>query len=472
MVMFKKKKTVVTIVNDEKIYFAELDHRVAKLISQALPLDRFLSDKDGCPIPKAIGHTDNNVLLIPDYWLGSFSFPFQTKKKSLVEAYLERRLGTDRSFATASKRFFDYTDYMTDQGGMGFYAYYLQESTFIQLYEQLVKCGVVPSFITAPGLLWERKLRSLVPDFADGGKLLVCLGGKECFLYLFSTGHYLFSRNIPFPDSEIESSDRLKTITYEINQSLYSFAQQTKSEMREAYLWSSTPSQGYAAELTEMLDREVLDLSAQNRDSQTKALNAEYLGPASLFTAKDLSPSTRFLNLVDKQVKTNLEWRPIQFQGIVVGICVLLLLIGQNAFVWKWSSPRDGAITRRGTLTKTRDRETLNQYYNALEILAQERNRPRAGEALVKVAQSLPENMRLTNMIVEMEQIPSIYLEGISKASGPDQLKDSLSSLLTGLKSYFQESRSLLLKDIDFEADNRGENFGLTTYKFKLRFDL
>lgn len=471
MGIFKNNKIRGSIVNNKELYFMEFDQHSAKPISNSITLNQFLTEVESDLIPEQVRHKkDNYILIVPDYWLGNYSFQFQTKKRSLVETYIERKLNAEHPGDTEIKYFFDYSNFRTEQGDMGFYVYFLQEPKSIQLYQQLIKYKLAPAFITAPSLIWERRLTQGVSDFPKGGKLFIYLTSRECFLYFFFSGHYLFSRNISFSNSEIESSEKLATLTFEINQSLYSFSQKTKSEMSQIYLLSTVPSQGYVQNLAEMLDRKVLELDNQEQDRKMEAL--EYLGPAGYFTARDLAPSRKLLNVVNKQAKTELEWRPIQIQGIAIGICLLLLLIGQWIFVWKWFPYRHTYNIKSGTMSKNEIVQIYHRYNDSLELLLQEGAHVSPQNTLIKVAQSIPKNIRLKKMLVEIEPNPSVSMEGISKSKGPDQFKDSLSSLLTNLKGHFQGIKTLNIKDIDFEIDKESKNLSINAYRFQFKFNL
>ncbi|MDY7031825.1 MAG: hypothetical protein SVY10_07940 [Thermodesulfobacteriota bacterium] len=468
--MFKTKKKTATIVCDNELHFVKFDIRGVARISQTLPLSQFLTENELYPIPEEIRHNNDHALIVPDYWLGHFDFQFQTKKKSIVESYIERKLSTDYSHSPDMGHFYDYINDKTPQGDIAYYVYFLQESRSIQLYQRLSEYKLYPTIIAAPSLIWERRLNSLVPDFSKDGKLLIYLTSKGCFLYFFFMGYSLFSRDIPFTHSEVESSESLNTIGYEINQSFYSFSQKTKSEIAQIFLLSYGSDDTHTEELAKILDRKVENLKNLNEEFNNP--DGEDLGPLGRFTIKDLSVSRRPLNLVNKQVKTDLEWRPIQKQGIAVGICLLLLLIVQGVFLWEWLPSRQSDFRKSGTWTKTEYRQTLRQYNNALEQLIGESNRPSAQKIITQVANALPENITLRKMTVEIEPNPSVYLEGVSKDSGPNRFKESLTHLLSNIRTQFPGSGYLFLKDIDFEKDNKSHNSNPYVYKFKFKFPI
>ena len=106
----------------------------------------------------------------------------------------------------------------------------------------------------------------MAPDFHEGGKGLIHPISSECFLYFFSQGHYLFSRNIAIPDPQHGQSDIFSILTYEINQSIYLFSQKAKAEIDQLYLVSST--KGDVLELSTILGRDVKELNPLDEGSQ------------------------------------------------------------------------------------------------------------------------------------------------------------------------------------------------------------
>lgn len=472
MGLFKKKNRAISVVNNEKIYFVELHPKGASRISLSLDLDQFLTGIDSGLIPESIRHASHDVLIVPDYWLENLSFQFQSRKRSIVEGYIERKLRADYPDLPGIEHFFDYTHYKTDKEEKGLYVYFAKEPRFIRLYKQLGKYNLGPSVITAPGLVWAQKLKQMVSGFDQGGSALICLASSGYFIYFFFKGQYLFSRNVHLPDSQIESSDRLRSLVYEINQSRYLFSQKTKSEISRIYLLATDPGHGQVQELTETLGTDVVDLSDLGEGAKKETLGIEHLGPAEHFTAREVSASRQFANLVNKEVKHELEWRPIQTRCIAVGICLLVLLIGQGIFLWKWSLSGDLRLIKSVGMSSSEQKQIFQQYNGALTLLVGETERPSAKESLINIARSLPENVWVKKMTIELEPNRAVYLEGISVAAGPDQLKDSLSALLANLKKHFQGSQSLSMKDIHFETDEMSKNLEYSTYRFKFRFNL
>jgi len=474
MNLFKNKSTVMTVVNNGRLHFVVLDTSGEPKILSSLSLKKFLTeDVDSELIPEKLRHgadtIDNILLIAPDYWFGNLSLRFQSRKKSVVEPFIERKVQAQYPDLPDIKYFINYTFYQTHQGEPGIYVYFMHDPTSFHLYNKLAELNLSPRRITTPAFLWQEKLEKIVPGFDKGGKALVHLLSSDCFLYFFFQGNFLFSRSISLPDSPEESSDRFNTLSYEINQSSYLFSQEVKSEIDQIYLLSS--GEDDVQELSEILGREVKDLKDTIDGSPIGSTIAERLGPAGYFGPSDLSRASKFPSISHKLERKELEWKPIQMAGIVVGLILLLLLIGERFLLWKWSHSVQSYLTEKGVVTRTEPREALHRYNQALDLLLKETRRPSIRKTIVNVFRSLPDDVWIKEMAIELETNPRVDIQGVIKASGPDQFRSSLSVFLENLNKYFQGARSLRIRDIDFETTSSNEK-GYQNYVIALRFNL
>ena len=256
MRLFKKGSTPITLVGNDEIYFILQGGSGEGQTLDPLTLDRFLTDEaDLSAIPETFRHQVNSVMVVPDYWLGNTSFPFQSRKRSLAEAFLERKLRADFPEIPGVKDFYEYFFHQADGDETAVYAYFLREPTFFRLYDQLLRWNLHPRRITTPAFLWASQLKERIPGFQEGGKAFVHILPKECFLYFFFEGHFLFSRQISLPEFQGDPSDQIETLTYETNQSLYLFSQKAKAEIDRVYV--SFFGHVEAGDLSEKLGREV-----------------------------------------------------------------------------------------------------------------------------------------------------------------------------------------------------------------------
>jgi hypothetical protein len=450
MNMIKQRNAIITIVNNEHLSFVIPDPSGEVRILNSLSLDHFLNDDmESDPVPEEVSNRVNSLLIVPDYWFGNVTYKFQSRKKSIIEAFIERKLLAEYPDLPDIKYFSGYIPHQIDQGEKGLYVYFLQEPKSFQLYDQLVKFDLNPHCITTPAFVWGQKLREIIPDFHNGGKGLVHMLSKECLLYFFFRGFFLFSRSIIFPDTQMESSEKLNTLTYEINQSFHLFSQKAKAGIDQVYITSSVQSD--ARELSDMLGREVKELEGPGKNQQKAPVIGGHLGAAERFNLSDLSPSRKFLSVLHQLQRKELEWKPVQTVGIAVGLILLLLFGAESFFLWKLSQPSLFPTARAGITAETDPRHTIQQYNEALDSLVLESERPSPQDTILKVAKSLPDNFLIKEMTVDVEETPAVHIKGVVKASGPDKLRDSISYLLANLKTHFHGAQSLSLQNIDVE---------------------
>lgn len=464
MDLFKKKKNIIVLVNNRDLHFFAFDLHDKRQILSSFPLDRFLTDN---PASGLIPESANTLLILPDYWFGNVGYSFQSKNNSLVEAFIERKLLSQHPDLPEIKYFFEYLFYQTDKERHGLYVYFMQSPESFQLHEKLSQLNLNPSRITCPAFLWEKKLNNIIPKFCESGDSLVHLLQSECFLYFFSRGRFLFSRLIPLEQNE--SSEKFEVLTYEIKQSLHLFSQKAKNEIDRIHLLSS--GKGDAEKLSGMLEKDVTRLDFPTScDPQHQSI-VEHLGPVAPFNAGDLSRSNTFISLAHKMLRKTQEWRPVQTAGMIIGLLILLLMIGEGLFLHKWLITRPFQSSTPG-LAEEKERESiLKAHHKAIDLLLKETAHPPAKDTIVKIAESLPDNIRISELTLDMDKIPGVEIKGAVMADGPDRLKISLSILLANLRGHFQGSRSLSMQDIDFMLE-RSMDKGLQKYLIRFRFDL
>ena len=472
MNMIKQRNTLTTIVNNEDLSFVVPGPSGEVRILESISLDQFLNgDRGPDPVPGELSNRVNSLLIVPDYWFGNVTYKFQSRKKSIIEAFIERKLLADHPDLPDIKYFFGYIPHEINQKEKGLYVYFLQESKSFQLYAQLVKYDLTPHCITTPAFVWGQKLREIIPDFHNGGKCLVHMLSKECLLYFFFQGFFLFSRSIIFPDTQMESSEKLNTLTYEINQSFHLFSQKAKAGIDQVYTASS--KQIDAGELSDTLGRAVKKLEDLGGNRQNAPAMGKHLGAAERFSLSDLSPSRKFLSVLHQQQRKEMEWVPVQTVGIAVGLILLLIFGAESFFLWKFSQPSLLPTARAGNMAETDPSQTILKYNEALDFLASESARPSPQDTILKVVKSLPANFLIKEMTVEVEGTPAVHIKGIMKAPGPEKLKNSIGYILDNLKKYFQGALSLSLQNIDVELDKFSDmQQGYQKYMVKFGFNL
>ncbi|MDY6972212.1 MAG: hypothetical protein SV775_07765 [Thermodesulfobacteriota bacterium] len=447
MGIFRKKKAGITVVTDKALHFVELHRQDGWTISGGFALDQFLYDNEVSNlIPGVVRDRDNTLLIVPDYWFAINSYKFQSKRRSIVEPFIERTLQAEHVELPDIKYFFDYTFLQKGREEPGLYVCFMQEPKSFQLYSQLAKLRLNPDRITTPAFIWEQRLRRIIADFREVETGLVHQFSTETFLYFFSRGCFLFSRCITLPGSQTDSTERLRSLNYEVNQSLHLFSQKARAEIDRIYLLSD--GEDDVQQLSNTLGREVIDLSppgTANPDSEI----ARRLGPVGSFSANELSDSDNFFAISHRLLRKGREWKPIQTAGIVVGLILLSLMAGECFFLFKFSQFQE---QKTGIITEPKLRQTLREYNEALDVLLSEARHPYPRETIVQIARSLPDNVWIREMLVEVETVRGVELKGVIKASGPDQFRDILQVFFGKLYRNIPGSRAVQMEDIDLEV--------------------
>ncbi|MCG2755682.1 MAG: hypothetical protein L6247_09005 [Desulfobacteraceae bacterium] len=470
--MFKKKDKQITIFNNGKIFFVTYDKNKNFSVIDSHSIDNFLSDSFKIEdINEDARYKINSLLIVPDYWFGNNTYVFQSKKKSLVEEFIKRKLTSEHSDLPYIKYFFDYISYETEQKEREIYVYFLQEPDSFSLHKKLVEFDINPRRITTPALLWEQKLKKNIPDFHEGGKAFAHLLSSECFLCFFLHGRFLFSRSINLPASRDNLSEKLTTLTYEINQSIYLFSQKAKADIDQFFLLSSGEKD--SQELSKLLGRDIKELSSLDADLKAVPKLPESLDFISPFSVADIGPLSKYPYLSHRSLKQELDWKPVQVVGMVIGIILILLLSVESFILWKWHKSANPWIPESSMIADIDLQQIIQEYNDALDMFLKETERISIRENLVKIAKSLPDNVLIEEIAIDVDTNPSVNLKGVIRATEPDSFKYYLSLLLNRLHEHIQGSRSVRMQDVDFKLNEAsGTGLEYQNYSFKLKFNL
>jgi len=468
---FKHQNYLISIIDDETLYFVEINSRGESNAVDSIALEAlFVSDPPADTIPASIRDRKNTLLIVPDYWLGNSSYKFQSRKKSLADAFVARKLHEQFSDQPEIKYFFDGTFYQREQTEKWVYAYFLQDPQFFQLHPQLAHFNLQPHRITCPALIWQQKIRQEIPEFDSGGKGFVQLLPKMGLLYFFFEGNFLFSRKIPLAGAQLQPSDNYDAIAYELNQSLYLFSQKAKTEIDKLYLVSHEAESGRA--LSEVLGREIHDLNYLINGSNALQGSANATGAIGFLSPSDLLPGKSFLSLCHRVLKKELEWKPVQFAGIAVGLILFFLLGIETIVLHKWSHQIQLPRSIGGNSLTVEESHEIQQYNEALDAILNELERRSPQVVLRKIAQSLPPNVRIQEMVLETEDNPGVDLKGVVRADDPEHFKACLSTLIANINANFQGRRMMTASDIDFEVNQNQPSQGGQDYLINFRLDL
>ena len=106
--MFKQKNSGMTVVHGDTLFFVSFAGDALQ-VDHTVLLDMFLEDDFAATsIPAAVRDRKNQLLLVPDYWLGQINLTLQSKKRSIVEPFVERKLASEHPDLTDIELFYDY----------------------------------------------------------------------------------------------------------------------------------------------------------------------------------------------------------------------------------------------------------------------------------------------------------------------------------------------------------------------------
>ena len=470
--MFKKKDKQITVFNNEKIFFVTYDNNKNLSLIDSHSIDNFLSDSFKIEdINEEARSKVNSLLIVPDYWFGNNTYVFQSKQKSLVEEFIQRKLKSEHPDLPDIKNFFEYNFYATEQKERELYVYFLQEPESFSLHKKLVKFDLNPNCITTPALLWKQKLKKNIPDFHEGGTAFAHLLSSECFLYFFLQGRFLFSRSINLPASKVDLYDKLTTLTYEINQSIHLFSQKAKAGIDQVFLLSSGEKD--SQELSKLLGRDIKELSSLDAGLKTVSKLPESLDFISPFSVADIGPSSKYPYLSHRSLKQELGWKPVQVAGMVIGLILILLLSAESFILWKEHKSVNPWISESSMMTEIDPQQLIQEYNEALDMFLEETERISIRENLIKIAKSLPDNVFIEKIVIDVDTNPSVNLKGVIRATEPGRFKYYLSLLLNRLHEHIQGSRSVRMQNVDLKLNEaNGTELGYQNYSFEFKFNL
>lgn len=476
--------TVITVVVNETLYFMGLHRRQRARVIFDTPVEVFLSnDSDVTALSSVLKSATNSLMILPDYWAGAVSYPFQSRKKSLGKSFIERKLMSEYPDAPDIVHFFDFEFSHSGLEKRTVNVTFFQDARAFQLYQRLSALKLAPERMLTPALIWEQKLLKSISEFDIGGTCFIHLLSAECFLYFFFQGRFLFSRRIilsePQPAAEtgeklsMAAPGKFSVLTFEINQSAYLFAQKTKADMGKIHLCTDDPED--SVRLTAALGRDVshyLPGSLDTDGASALPAAAEFLGPVAAFNADDLVPKPRQMNLTHARRRQLLEWQPVQRLATVAGALLLLLVSIEGAYLWQTAGVNRELMAQGRNMSGNTQKKIIQQYSQALELLLAEADRPAPRRIIIDVGKSFPKNAWVTDIVIRTEDNPGVIISGIIRAAKVQLLKETLSALLENLNQYFTGSRALSLEDIDFSVDKQYGTQAESTYAFTIQFEL
>jgi len=456
MNLFRQKTSYITILNKNMLYFIELNPDKQYKILENISLDLFLGNtvsmknaKDANQISAKLRDKENKLLIIPSYWISNTSYQFQSSKASLIETFIERKLHSEHPDPPDLPKFFKYNAFQTDEEGKMLHVSYYQDPSFFKLYNKLSELGLSPNKITSGPFLCEHEIKKKTSDFQQGGKGIIHFSLKSCHLYFFSQGNFLFERDIILPDLESASEERARTLTYEINQSLYLFSQKTKSDLSEFYFMSVCKED--MSGITESIGVDVNNMSEflleeEHIDSDL----AQTLGSFSFFKFKGFHTSAQLSHIPHRKKIKEMMWKPVQRAGIAIGAILLLLLCIESGYIWNQTNQLKNRLENSRAMTSN---EMVDQYNEALDLLLKDSNRKSPVHILSGIINSLPKQYQPKEIYLDLEQNPYFTFSSTVLINDIDIFRSSLSDFVTNSNKQLPLKQKLKIQDIEFNKD-------------------
>jgi len=464
--MFEKKYKRVIVVHNDEVCWINNDAAPESRQFFRLPLEQVLNDdRTALQFPEWLKGSPT-LAIIPDHWFGCSTYPFQSKKPSLIEPFLERKLGATYPGQKDLRHFFNYR-HVTNEVAGELFALFFQEDKSFQLYDALDKMNLAPQCITSPAFLWEERLQQSDHEFNQLGTLLIHISGQECQLYFYYKGNYQFSRSVMLSSA----SDDLDTLGFEINQSLYMFSQKTKSELDRIYLVCDAPQ--CRDKLGQSLGREVTDLPSLS-SQWSDAVKIPSMEPLDgLLQPSQMTSGATFFSVIHRQVKQALEWWPVQLAGIIFGLILLLGLVGENILLVRMlnkdktenQSIQQLLVTHDSGVALSESADTLEQVLNmaAQSTLV---------EKIFRIPESFTSQLQLKKLDLALESTPTLKLAAWVQARNAEELTVVLTRLITQMKDTFNLSQALTLNDIDISLDLPRDGQMPNRYQIEFQLEL
>jgi len=465
--MFKTKSQGMTIVHADALSFVSFAGNKLQ-VEHTVPLDAFLAeDFEPTSIATKVRNRQNRLLLVPDYWIGQTNLSLPSRKRSVVEPFIERKLASEHPDLAEISLFYNYV-FITDQSEQAnILTFFLQDPNSYLLYKKLVLLGLPPFDITTPAFVWTKKIGKLHPESANAGIGLIHKIPSGSHLYFYHQEQFLFSRSIQATEISMDDTDLLNALTYEINQSVYLFSQKKKADLEYIYIDSSREAD--AAELAESLGREVQNIAKDYSDTGSDQDKAAVLGPCGIFRPSDLVPSRNFLAIAHRDHAKAREWRPVQMAGVIVGLLLFLILGVQHYYLLRWSTQEmEPKIST--DISGQSSREVIAQYNEALDLILNENRRKSSWKTMANLAKCLPENVRIKQMQIDLAEAPGVNLRCEIRATDMLEFRNSLSTLLDNIAQTFIGSPKIEAQDVELGRIKTSD--GYTEYPIAFTFRL
>lgn len=468
--MTRRKPNLITIAGEASISFLMLAHGGGAKTLASIPLDAFLdAGPEAGDLPAALLQSANQLLVVPDYWVGNHFQEFQSRKKSVISTFIERKLQQDQPSLSEVSNFYNYAIVQGPEQGQQLYTFYLQEIIAYQVYQQLKQIGLGPVRITTPALMWQARLTDIADGFADQGVGFIHLVEEDCFLYFYFMGQFLFSRHIQLQESEGEATDTYNLLNYEINQSFYLYSQKTKRSVEALFMVAADPSA--AVQLSELLGREVLGLPQPPSENDILA-DASVLPSCRGFGTKDLQKSGDHY-IYYKPLKNELAWLPVQWAGIAVGMLLAVLLTVEAGYLQVLSMGGERQIHQLKSRSEEPPELILEDISLSLDEVTAGLARPSGSGTIMRTLLAMPEGVSVRKIALNVSESSRLTMDATIAAENPDAFKQTLTVFIDRLNRRFNlNPHALREKDVRIQLNRKQGDEKKPVYLINFGFEI
>jgi hypothetical protein len=443
--VFRKKRTGFISVHNETLYFVSLDQHDIWQCVQSIPLINIIGKDPVDFFPKSLKTYDYPLLVVPDFWFGNSKYPFHSHNKAVIAAFIKRKLISEFPQTPKIIDFYSYDIVKNDNGEQEIITHFLQEPEAFDLYQLLTRNNLRPVRISSFALLWNQKLKKSIDIFEKIGLGLIYLFENRCSLFFYFRGHFLFSRTISLPEFQDDYTKQFEIITYEMNQSIYHFSQRTKTDLDKIYFSSGTEI--HVDQLSEMLGREVLVLSSTigRRKPLLDVELREWI--AADFSPEEILEPLSLPGVSDRAAANDLEWKKIQFAGIIIGVFLLIVLGFEFMFLTQVRESEYLSLSA----TEAGPTQLIGQYNEALDVLSKEAGKKDPMDLIGRLATCVSGNIRIESIDVSIDPSTTVSLTGVIRANGVDDFSNSLRAFLERINITIQSNSPLSMDDVNIE---------------------
>jgi hypothetical protein len=446
----------IVVATDETVYIYSPSKSRLDNVPFEFPLEDILSRPPDTALMPGYGkNRAATLLVVPDLWLKHEFFAFQSQKMSLVDAFLERKLKASRPHLSKINRFFTFSFKASPADERGVNVFFLQEEKAFLVNDALTQAKLAPRWITTPALLWADRLRKTDPDFKRQGVLLLDLRQEHVFLYFFSGGEFLFSRRLTLPNG----SGWGETLLYEINQSIYLYAQKAKSALNK--ICAAGDVDEIRESLAGKLDIPIHRLAAESTQAVLPR-NLSFM--EGVWHSGGIEIPSESYSVTDRAIRRELKWKPVQWCGIITAAVSIIALSGIN--LWLGNLLQDRMLTRSALMEK--HSKPLADIEQMLDALSQRAGRMPTAHAFMQIGAAMTDSMRISEIKINHET-SSLELSATINTDHVDRFRQSMKLFAANLNRRLELDHAISIEDMAFQVDDLKQSAGKTIYRFSLK---